>query len=124
MPSENQGLRTPWLRSELLEWLVRLSDQDWQEEYWAHGAPASAGFDVALDFFDDSGVLAEPNGRVGYILVDEGEVILMNVLKSALDSSISSSLSSDEEIIHSRAWSDVVAAAREALRVMGGPSGQ
>ncbi|MCX5409834.1 hypothetical protein OHA37_39070 [Streptomyces sp. NBC_00335] len=77
-----------------------------------------SGLDEALDFFDDSGVLAEPSGRLGFVLFDDVEVSAMTVLNSALDSALSSA-SNDAEIIHSQAWGEVVAAAREALNIMG-----
>ncbi|WP_148016486.1 SCO4402 family protein [Streptomyces sp. OR43] len=120
MPPKDRDLQTPWVRTQLIEWLVKLSDQNWQEDNWLSVESNSSNLDDALDFFDDSGVLAEPDGRVGYVLVGDEEVALMNSLNSALDSSISSSASSDEEIIRSQAWLDVVTAAREALKVMSG----
>nr|WP_147437449.1 hypothetical protein [Micromonospora musae] len=81
--------------------------------------PGSPGLDEALDFFDDSGVLAEPHGRLGFVLVDEEEVEAMQAMNSALDHAISVPSSSDAEIIQTRAWGDVVDASRRALVAMG-----
>jgi hypothetical protein len=103
----------------LVEWLARLADAVWQEENWAGNDPGSFPLDDALDFFDDTGVLAEPQGRIGFVLVDEAEVLAMSTLNSVLDRAISTSALSDGEIIHSGLWGDVVEAAQEALIVMG-----
>lgn len=124
MPPKGHDLQTPWVRSQLVDWLVKLSDRDWQEEHWVSQDPRASGLDEALDFFYDSGVLVEPSGRLGYVLVDDEEVSAMAALNSAFDSVLSSPASSDEEIVHSQAWGDVVAAAREALKVMGDSPGQ
>ncbi|MFD0023583.1 hypothetical protein [Streptomyces sp. NPDC058382] len=118
MPLDDQDLQTPWIRAQLIEWLVKLSDQDWQQGNWVNVDSDSSGLDGALDFFDDSGVLAEPGGRVGYVLVGDEEVALMKALNVALNSVLSSATSGDEEIINSQEWLDVVAAAREALKLM------
>ncbi|MGA6871300.1 SCO4402 family protein [Streptomyces sp. NPDC003509] len=124
MPPKGHNIQTPWVRSQLVDWLVKLGDRDWQEGHWVSQDPRVSGLDEALDFFDDSGVLVEPSGRLGYVLVDDEEVSAMAALNSALDSALSSPASSDEEIVHSQAWGDVVAAAREALTVMGDYPGQ
>jgi hypothetical protein len=71
-----------------------------------------------LDFFDDTGVLDGPMGRVGFILRDEGEVHGMRRLNSAIDQTIQASPGSDVGMIRWQSWELVVAAAREALQVM------
>ncbi|MFJ6568005.1 hypothetical protein ACIQNU_11305 [Streptomyces sp. NPDC091292] len=119
MPPKTAELETPWVRAQLIDWLVRLSDRGWQEENWMPRDPGNAGLDEALDFFDDTGVLAEPRGRLGYVLIDDEEVAAMQMLNSVLDLAISPPSSSDSEIIQTRAWGDVVDAARGALAAMG-----
>ncbi|MFF1257580.1 hypothetical protein ACFVZT_12220 [Streptomyces sp. NPDC058321] len=115
-------METPWLRSQLIDWLTMLSDRDWQERNWVLAAEEERGggvtLDAALDFFDDSGVLEEPDGRIGFVLVDEKESAAMAELNSALDAAISGPASSDSEIIETPAWSGVVDAARHALIVL------
>ncbi|WP_443046279.1 SCO4402 family protein [Streptomyces sp. NBC_00335] len=118
MPPKGHDLQTPWIRTQLIDWLDKLGNRDWQEENWLRQPSGGSGLDEALDFFDDSGVLAEPSGRLGFVLFDDVEVSAMTVLNSALDSALSSA-SNDAEIIHSQAWGEVVAAAREALNIMG-----
>ncbi|MEU8549076.1 hypothetical protein AB0C81_19185 [Streptomyces roseoverticillatus] len=120
MPPKDIELHTPWLRAELIDFLVKLSDVEWQEENWVRVCQGSSGLDAMLDFFDDTGVLVEPQGRLGYILADDEEVSAMTALNAVIDRAISASVSSDAALIHSQAWVDVVTAASEALMVMRG----
>ena len=62
MPPKTAELQTPWIRAQLIDWLVRLSDKGWQEETWTPRDPGNPGLDEALDFFDDSGVLRNHAG--------------------------------------------------------------
>ncbi|MGW3252456.1 SCO4402 family protein [Streptomyces fungicidicus] len=116
MPPDDTELRTPWLRDQLIDWLRKIGDRGWQEEKWT--LTADSGLDHMLDFFDDTGVLDDPVGRVGFILRDEGEVHVMRRLNSAIDQAIQASPGSDVGIIRSQSWELVVVAAREALQVM------
>ncbi|MFF3547471.1 hypothetical protein ACFYXD_37270 [Streptomyces platensis] len=99
---------------------MKLSDRGWQEENWTNEPSSSSCFDDALDFFDDSGVLDEPRGRLGYVLVDEAEVAAMVALNSALDSVLKEKGTSVEGVTRSRGWAAVVEAADEALRTLRG----
>ncbi|WP_446750740.1 SCO4402 family protein [Streptomyces sp. G7(2002)] len=117
-------LQAPWIRTQLIDWLVKLSDRGWQEENWVAYPSSSSRFDDALDFFDDSGVLDEPRGRLGYVLVDEAEVAAMAALNSALDSVLTGDSSGDEERIPSQEWGKVAKAANEALRTLRRSSGE
>ncbi|MDN5385728.1 MULTISPECIES: SCO4402 family protein [Streptomyces] len=119
MPHKIAELQTPWIRAQLIDWRVRLSDKGWQEENWMSRNPGNSGLDEALDFFDDSGVLAEPCGKLGFVLIDEEEVAAMQALNLVLDRAISAPSSSDAEIIQTRVWDDVIGAARRALIAMG-----
>ncbi|MGV9559217.1 SCO4402 family protein [Streptomyces sp. NPDC003401] len=116
MPRDDAELQTPWLRDQLIDWLLEISDRDRLQEDLA--SSGGAAMDRMLDFFDDTGVLDEPVGRVGFILRDEGEVEVMRKLNSAIDQAIQESSGSDVGMIHSRSWESVMTAAREALRVM------
>ncbi|WP_407697034.1 SCO4402 family protein [Streptomyces dysideae] len=109
----------PWLRTQLVEWLRRLSSREWQERNWLPTARAGVGFDDALDFFDDTGVLDEPSGRIGFILLNDREAVALEELNRVLDDAASGKGMSDEEIIHSAGWVDVVAAAQRALVALG-----
>ncbi|MGW3649315.1 SCO4402 family protein [Streptomyces sp. NPDC000878] len=112
-------VQMPWLRNQLVEWLRRLSSREWQEKNWLPVAQAGVGFDDALDFFDDTGVLDEPSGRIGFILLNDREAVALEDLNRILDGAVSGRGMSDEEIIHSAGWADVVAAAQRALVVLG-----
>jgi len=116
MPPDHVDLRTPWLRTQLIDWLVRLSDRGRQEESWA--SAGESVLDHMLDFFDDTGVLDDPTGRVGFVLRGEAEVSAMQNLNAALDRAITSPARNDVEIVRSKAWEAVIAAAGEALRVL------
>ncbi|MFE3142886.1 hypothetical protein [Streptomyces scopuliridis] len=74
--------------------------------------------DHMLDFFDDTGILDDPMGRVGSILRDEKEANVMGKLKSAIDRAIQATPGNDAGMIRSHTWEPVVAAAQEVLRVM------
>jgi hypothetical protein len=119
MPPDGPDVQMPWLRAQLVEWLRRLSSRKWQENNWLPTAQAGVAFDDALDFFDDTGVLDEPSERIGFILLNEREAVALEELNRVLDGAISGRGMSDEEIIHSTDWPDVVAAAQRALVVLG-----
>lgn len=118
MPPKGEDLQNPWVRAQLVEWLVRLSDKSWQAENWTPDREGAFDLDEALDFFDDSGVLAEPEGRLGFVLVDDVEVEAMQALNYVLDRVLPQLPSDDTRIIQTQAWSDVVEAAREALAAL------
>lgn len=115
MPLERSDLQTPWIRAHLIEWLAELSDKDQQEAHWLSRNPGRSRLDEALDFFDDSGVLDMPQGRLGFVLVDAGEVAAMRTLNSALERVLSGRSSNDTDLLRNPAWDDVVAAAQAAL---------
>ncbi|MGW0538021.1 SCO4402 family protein [Streptomyces sp. NPDC003032] len=118
MPRKDVDLQTPWIREMLTDWLGKLADRGWQEANWVNRASSSSGLDEVLDFFDDSGVLSEPEGKIGFTLFDEGEAAAMLALGVALDEAVSVSASSDVAVIRSPSWGAVVDTAREALRIM------
>ncbi|MFF2065089.1 hypothetical protein ACFVWZ_25355 [Streptomyces sp. NPDC058200] len=74
--------------------------------------------DHLLDFFDDTGVLDDPMGRVGFILRNEEEANVMGKFKSAIDRAIQATPGNDAGMIRAHTWEPVVAAAQEALSVM------
>ncbi|MGW6776112.1 SCO4402 family protein [Streptomyces sp. NPDC055037] len=104
------------MRDQLVDWLVKLGDRDRQEVNWI--SAGGSALDHMLDFFDDTGVLDDPMGRVGFILRDEEEASVMGKLGSAIDRAIQAAPGSDAGMIRSHTWEPVVAAAREALSVM------
>lgn len=119
MPPDDPDVQMPWLRDQLMEWLRRLGSREWQEKNWPPRPRAMVGFDDALDFFDDTGVLDEPSGRIGFILLNSREAAALEELNQVLDEAITGTGMSDAEIIRSPGWDGVVAAAAHALTVMG-----
>ncbi|WP_432198782.1 SCO4402 family protein [Streptomyces sp. bgisy027] len=116
MPPDDRELQTPWLRDQLVDWLLKIGDRARLEENWV--SPGDSALDHMLDFFDDTGVLDDPVGRVGFILRNEGEVEAMQKLNFVIDRAIQGGPGSDVAVIRSQMWEPVVSAAREALRVM------
>lgn len=116
MPLDHTGLQTPWLRDQLIEWLLKLGGMSRPQENW--DSPGDAALDHMLDFFDDTGLLDDPVARIGFILRGEGEAQAMRKLGSAIDQAIQSNSGSDVEVIRSGPWESVTAMAREALRAM------
>jgi hypothetical protein len=78
------GLQTPWLREELLDALRKLADEKWLRDAVDRAAEPDSALDQVLDFFDDSGALADPEARVGYILRTGAEASARSQLDDAL----------------------------------------
>ncbi|MFH9861392.1 hypothetical protein [Streptomyces sp. NPDC017202] len=116
MAPDNTELQTPWLRDQLIEWLLKLGDRSWLQENWA--SPGSVDLDRMLDFFDDTGVLDDPVGRIGFILRDEREAEIVRKIDSIIEQAIRGDSGGDVEMICSRPWGSVMAIAREALKLM------
>lgn len=80
----SEEFSTPWLRDQLIDRLLRLSDNAWlTESLQPTGVPKEA-LEGLLDFFDDTGVLDEPEAHVGAYLRAE-EVPAVRVLANAVD---------------------------------------
>jgi hypothetical protein len=106
----NSEIETPWLRHELLEHLAELSDPAWLSRAIDVNGRPNDTMDPVLDFFDDTGVVEEPGGRIGYILLDQNEADALATLGVAVGEALEN-LSLDR-------WQTVAAAAREALAVL------
>jgi hypothetical protein len=94
-------LDTPWLRDELREHLARLADPQ---------ALPEPELDAILDFLDETGVTEDPGSRIGYILEDEREAVVMAKLGLRLDHALQDP--ADET------WQAVSEAARSALETL------
>jgi hypothetical protein len=66
--------------------------------------------DATLDFLDDTGVVDDPAGRIGYILYDEREAAALKRLGDALDAALASG---DRD-----QWLKIAPAARDAHQVL------
>lgn len=102
------NLETPWLRSELIQILKALSNQAWLE--CAMDDEGRPGHDLAVvyDFFDDTGVLDDPDRSIGYLIFDQEEASAMQNLGIELDSAIRAHTAPGP-------WRRVADAARSAL---------
>lgn len=103
-------LSTPWLREELVERLRDLGDLGWLSTALdAEGRPEPA-LNATLDFLDDTGIVDDPGGRIGYIVYDEREATALRRLGDEVDAALSSS--------EPDRWLKVAPAALDALQVL------
>lgn len=110
------------MRLLLLEHLRKLSDPAWRRANWAQGRPSVeswGSFDDFLDFlYDDSGVLNDPEGSLGYVLKDADEVSAVTDLKDTIDAALSAGLDGEGEALQHPDWPAITTAAQHAVRVM------
>ncbi|MEJ8639778.1 SCO4402 family protein [Streptomyces sp. MS2.AVA.5] len=121
MAPDGSGLEMPWLRSQLVEWLVKLADRSWQEANWAVVEPGYESLDDMWDFFDDKG-LDRPEVSLGLLFKDQEEVNAMRELEASFQSVLQNP-AEDADLIRSEDWGLVIAAARRALRVLAANDG-
>lgn len=103
-------LETPWLREELMERLRDLGDIGWLSATLDADGRPEAALNAMLDFLDDTGVVDDPVGRIGYILYDEREATALRRLGAQVEAALSSS--------EADRWLKVAPAARDALQVL------
>jgi hypothetical protein len=106
--ADRERLQTPWLREQLIEELLKLSDPVWLARVVDTSGRTKAEMDAVLDFLDDTGVVDDPSGRVGHILVDDAEARVLERLGAAVGRASGPP--------SSETWKAVVLAAGEALR--------
>lgn len=108
MLPEPGDLETPWLREQLVENLRDLASPQWLD-----AALAGDGhqLDWTLDFFDDTGVVDEPAGRIGFILLDETEAAALARLGAALDPALDDHAAGAQSPV----WQAVASAAQAVL---------
>ncbi|MFD3442620.1 hypothetical protein ACFWU3_34615 [Streptomyces sp. NPDC058685] len=121
MVPDGSGLEMPWLRSQLVEWLVKLADRSWQEANWAVVEPGYESLDDMWDFFDDKG-LDRPEMSLGLLLKDQEEVDAIRELEASFHSVLQIP-AEGADLIRSEGWGSVIAAARRALRVLAANDG-
>ncbi|MFE3252294.1 hypothetical protein [Streptomyces sp. NPDC059209] len=110
------------MRLLLLEHLRCLSDPVWRRNNWTQGHPPAeswGSFDDFLDFlYDDSGVLNDPEGALGYVLKDADEVSAVADLRDAIDAGLSAGLDGEGESLRHPGWEAITTAAQRAVRTM------
>jgi len=120
-------IKHPMMRRHLLLALKGLSDPDYQRRVWVeHGTEGTTQydeFDLAVHtlYDDTSPSLAEnPKAQIGYILRDEAEAAQVAAVVRAIDTIFDKyGLDlTDAEYIALPEWKDVVAAAKDARKVI------
>lgn len=122
---EKTSLQYPNMRVELIEYLKELADPDYQERFWIRGEVREGlmdGLDFPIDFlFDDTRFADDPERTVGVMVYDEREMTAVVKVVNAIDAVFDDiGLEATDEIyVRSRLWPGVIAAASEALRILG-----
>lgn len=86
----------PWMRDELIKYVQRLSDPDYQQRTWAWVNPEmnpdiaylGGTFDMIFDEIEDMGLFDEPENAIGTILENQTEVEALKPLLNTLESLI------------------------------------
>ncbi|MFJ9786165.1 hypothetical protein ACIRSS_41805 [Amycolatopsis sp. NPDC101161] len=109
------------MRNEIVRAVKALADPEYQWSAWVRRELPPGQYDEFTHrihiLYDDTQVLEDPAAAVGVYLYSREEADAMAKLAAALDAlfaELGTELS-DEDYLRARAWSSVVAAAREAL---------
>lgn len=115
----------PNMRRELIFHLRELADLAYQQQVWLNGEqPIEDGFysiDAAIAFlFDDLWLDVHPENQVGLSLENTTELEALRPLIHLLDGLLTEHgiVPFDSDFVRSPQWSEVVAAARQAYRVL------
>jgi hypothetical protein len=118
-------IKYPAMRGELILNLRALADVSYQQRVWVkHERPKEIyedGFDFAVHFiFDDMALDTSPQHAIGAILYDEAELFAVQEVVAAINEVLADlgSRTSDKKYISSRYWPKVVAAARQAYKIL------
>jgi hypothetical protein len=113
------------MREELIETLRALSDKKYQELAWVQGQFPEGimedNFDYAVHFlFDDHCFADDPEGLIGYCLVDQQEAELIRSVTKSIDKVLSQlgNDKSDLEYISSPLWDEVIETAKQAYKII------
>lgn len=118
-------IESPEQRHALLGNLYALSDPIYQQRVWIEGQKWGTvqhdEFDYAVHFFfDDSTLRNDPDGNIGWMLLDATEARLVTAVIDAIEAILQKygTRLKDSEYITLPEWISVVEAARGALSVM------
>jgi hypothetical protein len=118
----------PSMRTEVQYAVATLADEDYQDQVWVKGVfprdPYLYDFDAACHMLlDDADIMDESDRLIGAILRDEREVGVLRCLGETLLTLIDdiSAVGTFEDARRSSKWPPVVAAAKEASKVIGRP---
>lgn len=121
-------MKYPDMRDELIDYLVSLSDKDYQDAVWVRREARSGVVHDELDYaihfiYDDTCLGQNPSEAIGWFLKNEDEAESIRSLVLALNlvfSKYGLDLS-DREYIAKPEWSDVVRAAERSRSVLSQP---
>ena len=118
--TNNQTVRFPEMRAEVMIAVAMLSDLRAQHREWLAARPAEGFDDVVHALYDDTSLFDSPSTQVGICLKDATEAELIQRLFDALESVFEAigTKASDAEYINHPLWINVVAAARDAHSFM------
>ena len=118
-------IRYPKMREELIKTLKALSDREYQQSAWIEGkypkGKLDDNFDYAVHFlFDDHDFDEDPEGFIGYCLINKEEAKLINSVTKSIDkllSELGNDLT-DLEYTLSPLWKNVIQTSKQAYEVI------
>ncbi|SQI44175.1 Uncharacterised protein [Leminorella richardii] len=121
---ELSQLKYPDMREELINYLHRLGDKEYQYQAWVEDNRPGGGhdeLDYAIHFlYDDTDLANEPASLIGWILTGKDESDVIASVVKALDiifDKYGTELS-DQEYLAKNEWENVLVMARNAERVL------
>lgn len=121
---ELSELKFPSMREELISYLSRLSDLDYQYQAWVERSSPGLDYDelnYTIHFlYDDTGLAENASDWIGLVLRDEIEARSVENVVSALDlvfDKYGTELS-DKEYLEKKEWLWVVNASKDALSIL------
>lgn len=121
---ELSELKFPSMREELISYLSRLSDLDYQYQAWVERSSPGLDYDelnYTIHFlYDDTGLAENASDWIGLVLRDEIEARSVENVVSALDvvfDKYGTELS-DKEYLEKKEWLWVVNVSKDALSIL------
>ena len=116
-------MKFPWMREELVETLRALSDKKYQQLAWVEKKFPQGiefdEFDCAVHFlFDDTCLAEDPEGLIGYCLLNQKEATWVRYVTDSIDKLLSElgNELTDLEYISSPQWERVLKTSAEAYK--------
>jgi hypothetical protein len=117
-------LRSPDMRTRLIEYLKDLSDIDYQKNHWGVFDEKSGTYDeldsVVHFLFDETALASDPAGLIGWSLYSIEEAVSIRKLSEAFDTVFKANglNLSDQEYLVTQEWPLVLQAASDALSML------
>ncbi len=120
----NNSVKYPTMRYQLIDYILELSDRDYQVEYWLGDdkkhADVFANLDEVIHFLFDDSLIAEcAENSIGFILVNETEAALISKITGILEKLINVLGDvSDRAYLERPEWGLVIKLAQQLFEVM------